>query len=170
MASSTPELGTEALVYIEKVRRATKRFAEQGADDVRSTLEAVRGTSHFNVEAPTASARREVELMKTGVKRLSAWYLRYLSAQLDAFAGDMVRVAEALSVRTERLESGTDELIVRLGAVEERLDQLEAAGRKAAAPPAAPSASKPSASKPSAPAPAAKAPHTTSRPAPPRKP
>lgn len=151
MASSTPELGTEALVYIEKVRRATKRFAEQGSDDVRSAVDAVRGTSHFNVEAPTSSPRREVELMKNGVKRMSAWYMRYLSAQLDAFAADLVRLADALVVRTERMESGTDELIVRLAAAEERLDRLEAGGAPAAR----------SATKPAEPGPETKARHTT---------
>jgi hypothetical protein len=146
MASSTPELGTEALVYIETVRRAAKRFADQGSDDVRSALEAVRGTSHFNVEAPTSSARREVELMKTGVKRMSAWYLRYLSVQVDAFAAALVGLADALAVRTERLESGTDELIVRLAAVEDRLDDLEASAQRArSAPKPAPEAPEPKA-------------------------
>jgi hypothetical protein len=159
MASSTPELGTDALVYIEQVRRATKRFADQGSDDVRTALEAVRGTSHFNVEAPTSSARREVELMKTGVKRMSAWYMRYLSAQLDAFAADLVRLADALAVRTERLESGSDELIVRLTAVEERLGRLEADAQKARAAP----------TKPAAEAPVTKARHTAPH-TPPHKP
>jgi hypothetical protein len=127
MASSTPDLGPDELVYVEKVRRAAKRFAEQAADDVQTALQAVRGTAHFDVEAPTSSARREVELMKTGVKRVSAWYMRYLSAQLDTFAANLVRLADALVAQSQSLESGNDELIVRIGAVEERLRRLEAA-------------------------------------------
>ena len=126
MTSSNPDLGAAALVYIEKVRRATKHFGEHGGEDVRGVLQAVRGRADFDVEAPPSSARRDVALVKTGVKRVIVWYMRYLSAQLDAFAGDLVRLGEALAVKTERLDDGSDEVAAHLRAIDERLSRLEA--------------------------------------------
>lgn len=124
MASSAPELDPDALVYVERVRQATKRFGERG-NEVADALQALRGLAHFDVEAPTASARREVQLVKTGVKRLSAWYMRYLSAQLDAFAANLLRLGDALVAKTDRLESGSDDLSARMSALEVRIGRLE---------------------------------------------
>jgi hypothetical protein len=75
---SRPDLGPEALVYIERVRQATRRLAVRAVEpaNIRQSLEALNDVAHFDVEVPTASARREVELLKTGGKRLSAWYMR----------------------------------------------------------------------------------------------
>jgi hypothetical protein len=115
------------LVYIEKVRQATKRLSarETNPEDVRGALDGVRAVAGFNVEVPIHSARREVALVKTGVKRLSAWYLGYLAAQLNVFAASVVRLGDALAARTDRLELASDELGARLGAVEERLGRLD---------------------------------------------
>jgi hypothetical protein len=159
MTSSPPELGPEELMYIQKARRAARRFTDAGGGDIEGALEAVKGTAHFDVEVPTASKHREWELVKTGVKRLSVWYMRYLAAQLDDFAANVVHLADALVATTERLESGADELEVRLSAVEERLRQLEAGDQphqaaKAAAPkpvPAKTAAPNPAPAKPGAP-------------------
>jgi hypothetical protein len=125
MASSPPELGPEELVYIQKARRAARRLSEAGGGDIEGALEAVKSTAHFDVEVPTASKHREWELVKTGVKRLSVWYMRFLAAQLDDFAANVVHLADVLVATTEHLELGADELDVRLSAVEERLRQLE---------------------------------------------
>lgn len=114
------------LAYIEKVRHATKRLSERGAEDVQGAIQALRGTAHFDIDAPTAVGRREVQLLKTGVKRVSSWYMRYLSVQLDAFAANMVRVGDTLAAKAERLEHTSYELSARLNAVEERLRHLEA--------------------------------------------
>lgn len=126
-ASRRPDFGAEALVYIEKVRKATKRLRayETNPEDVRGALQRVREVSGFNVEVPVLSARREVQLVKTGVKRLSGWYLGYLAAQLNAFAATVVRLGETLASRVEDLERSNDELTARVGAVEARLSRLE---------------------------------------------
>jgi hypothetical protein len=118
-----------ALAYVEKVRLATRRLsaAEPGApDEVRLAIDAVR-TTRFDAEVPTASTRRELELVKVGVKRLSGWYVRYLTAQLDLFGASLVRLGEALAARSDALQAGHDDLSVRVGALEERLRRLEAA-------------------------------------------
>lgn len=127
-----PELEQDSLepdniVYIEKVRLATRALSSWKTDpeDVRQALQDVRGVSSFDVEVPTEHARREVQYLKTGVKRLLSWYLRYLSGQLNTFGTSVVRLGETLAARTERLESGAEELAARLGIVEERLRRLE---------------------------------------------
>jgi len=126
-ASRRPDFGADALVYIEKVRKATKRLRsyETNPEDVRGALQRVREVSGFNVEVPVLSARREVQFVKTGVKRLSGWYMAYLAAQLNAFGATIVRLGETLVSRVEDLERNGDELAARVGAVEARLSRLE---------------------------------------------
>jgi len=127
--NGTP-LSPEALVYIEKVRRATRRLgaADRPAEQLRSSLGALAEVARFDVEVPTASARREVEVLKTGIKRLQGWYMRYLSEQMASFADGVMRLASDLVVRAEELGSTTDELANRLAAAEERLRRLEGMG------------------------------------------
>jgi hypothetical protein len=142
-----PDLGPEALVYIEKVRQATARLSarEVAPQDIRQALQALRDVATFDVEVPTTSPRREVQLVKTGVKRLSAWYMRYLSAQLNAFGASIVSLGDALASRTERLEANTDQMAARLGAVEERLRRLETGSSPKPGPAASSVAAHPSA-------------------------
>ena len=133
MAASTavdvPELGPDDLVYLEKIRQATRRlsYREVAAEDPRAALQALRDVTHFDLEVPTASNRREVELLKTGVKRVLAWYMRYLAVELNNFAAATTRLAEMVVERGEKLEAGAGELEARLGALEERVRRLEAA-------------------------------------------
>ncbi len=126
-APRRPDFGADALVYIEKVRKATRRLRayETNPEDVRGALQSVRTVASFNVEVPVLSARREVQLVKTGVKRLSGWYLGYLAAQLNAFAATVVRLGETMASRVEDLERNGDEMAARLGAIEARLNRLE---------------------------------------------
>lgn len=112
-------------MYLARVRRTARRFAEQGPTDLPAALQGLRGAAHFDVEVPTKSTRRDLELVKTGVKRLSSWYMRYLSAQLESFAGGVTRLAESLVQASHALESENDELDVRLRSVEQRLARLE---------------------------------------------
>jgi hypothetical protein len=133
MAASTafavPELGPDDLVYLERIRQATRRlsYREVAPEDPRAALQVLRDVTHFDVEVPTASNRREVEVLKTGVKRLLAWYMRYLGVQLNNFAAATTRLGEMVVERGEKLEAGAGELEARLGALEERVRRLEAA-------------------------------------------
>ena len=123
-----PDLSPDSLVYVEKVRQATRRLGatEVAPEDLRQAVQAVRNVSSFDVEVPTTSARREVQLVKVGVKRVALFYMRYLAGQLNAFGLAVVQMGETLASRTERLESGSDDVAARLGAVEARLRRLEA--------------------------------------------
>ena len=126
-APRVPDLGPATLVYIEKVRQATRRLKarESKPDNVREALDALRGVSTFDVEVPTASQRREWEYVKIAIKRLTSWYFRFLAAQLNLFGAHVLNVGDTLAARTDGLESASDELAVRLGAAEERLRRLE---------------------------------------------
>jgi hypothetical protein len=127
-APRVPDFGPAALVYIEKVRQATRRLRarESKPDNVREAIAALREVATFDVEVPTASQRREWEFVKTAIKRLTSWYFRFLAAQLNVFGAHVLTLGDTLAARTEGLESTSDELAVRLGAAEERLRRLEA--------------------------------------------
>ncbi len=127
-AVNAPDLSPEAFLYIEKVRQTTKRLSarERAPDDLSGAVQAVRDVATFDVEVPVASRRRELELVKTGVKRLSVWYMRYLAEQLNAFGKSVSDLGDSLAKRTDELASVSDGLAVRLGAVEERLKRLGA--------------------------------------------
>jgi hypothetical protein len=126
-AVNAPDLSPEAFLYIEKVRQTTKRLSarEPAPEDLSGAVQAVRDVATFDVEVPVASRRRELELVKTGVKRLSVWYMRYLAEQLNAFGKSVSDLGDALAKRTDSLAAVSDGLAVRLGAVEERLKRLE---------------------------------------------
>ena len=118
-------LGPQELAYVEKVRQLLRRFGDRAAEDLQAALQSLRQTSHFNVEVPTESSRREWELIKVGVKRLSEWYTRFLAAQLDAFGVSVVRVGETVLARTDRLDDRADDLEARLAVLEQGLAKLE---------------------------------------------
>jgi hypothetical protein len=123
--SRMQSLGSEELAYVEMVRRALKRFGDRAGEDIQNALHAVRDASHFNVEVPTDSTRREVALVKTGVKKLLAWYMRFLSAQLDSFGSRVVRMSETLVARTDRLESRADDMEAHVAVLDKRVRELE---------------------------------------------
>lgn len=127
-ALTPPDVGPDDLVYLEKVRLAARRLAYKAPapDDMADALGSLRDVAQFDVEPPTSANRREVELLKTGVKRLLSWYMRYLAVQLNNFSAATARVAEVLVGRTEKLERGAGELEARVGALEERVRRLEA--------------------------------------------
>ena len=126
---SPSRVGPGELVYIEKVRQAMRRLTslDPEPEDVAQAVQAVRDRSNFDVEVPTASRRREFEMVKTGIKRLSVWYMRYLAGQLNAFANSVTQLGEALAARTRQLEAVSDDIQARLSAAEERLARLEQA-------------------------------------------
>jgi hypothetical protein len=132
-AAKTPDLSPAALVYIEKVRQATRRLRAReisrdnsARENVQESLDALRDVAAFDVEVPTASTRREWEYLKVTVKKLTSWYLRYLAGQLNAFGGQVQRLGETLAARTDGLEAAADELAARMELAEERLGRLEA--------------------------------------------
>lgn len=132
---AVPELSPDDLVYLERVRQAANRLAYRAPapDDLEDALQVLQDVSHLDIEVPTASNRREVEMLKSGVKRLLAWYMRYLAVEFNNFSAATTRLGEVLAGRSEKLEKGSEELAVRLGALEERVRRLENGTRRSPA-------------------------------------
>ena len=122
-----PGVGTEADAYVERVRRLTERLAARdvGPDDASGALDAVRGVVVVDVDAPTASTRPEARLLKTGVKRLTAWYLAYLAEQVNDLGFALLRLGETLAARADRAEAASGDLGARLDQLEDRVHRLE---------------------------------------------
>jgi hypothetical protein len=120
-------LDPDTQAYLERVRRATRRLAARdvASDDGRAALEALADVVVIDVEVPTASARREVRLLKTVIKRLTAWYLRYVGQQITVFGRAVERLGGALMERVEGLEARADQLGSRVEDLAVRVERLE---------------------------------------------
>lgn len=113
-------------LYVARVRRSLSRLGVPGPD-LEGAMGSLRASARFDVDVPTASPRREVTLVKTGVKRLSGWYMSYLAEQLSSFGAALVNWADAMAAKAQGAQSDLDDVAVRVGALEERLARLEAA-------------------------------------------
>jgi hypothetical protein len=85
------------------------RFAPAAAsgDDLDALLAAADRASFIDVDVPTASDKPGVAPIKKGLRRLQAWYLRYLAQQVSAFATSTVSSLRVLAERVEALEAAT---------------------------------------------------------------
>ena len=121
----------ETLAYLERVRQLTERLSarEVGPDDARAALEAVRDVGPVDADAPTRSARLEARLLKTGVKRLVAWYMTYLAEQVNDLGFALLRLGETLTARAERSDVNSMEMAARLSRLEEKVRRLESTER-----------------------------------------
>jgi hypothetical protein len=130
----TPEaadLTPETLAYLERVLQLTERLSvrEVGPDDVEAALEAVRDVAPVDADAPTGSARPEARLLKTGIKRLVAWYMTYLAEQVNDLGFALLRLGETLTARVERSDVRCKEMAARLSQLEEKVRRLEGTER-----------------------------------------
>lgn len=74
----------------------------------RETAEALRhleSLSHLDIEVPTASNIPGGRPVKQVLRRLMAWYLEYLAAQLNRFMASTVRVLRLMEERVAALEA-----------------------------------------------------------------
>ena len=121
-----PDYSSEALVYVSRVRSATRQVTEPGPEyDVEATLRNMREAAIFDADAPVHSARPELQAVKSGVKKLSSWYMRYLATQLNSFAAALLDWADLMARRAQDVEGDVDGLSARVEALEERVDRLE---------------------------------------------
>jgi hypothetical protein len=128
-----PDYSSEALVYVSRVRNATRQVTEPGPEhDMEATLRNVREAAIFDADVPVHSSRPELQAVKSGVKKLSSWYMRYLATQLNSFAAALLDWADLMARRAQDVEADVDGLSARVEALEERLDHLE--GRHLPAP------------------------------------
>lgn len=120
-----PEPGRDA--YLERVHRLTERLSARdvGPDDLGAALDAVRDVATVDVDAPTSSARPGARLLKTGVKKLVAWYMTYLAEEVNDLGFAVLRLGEALAARAARADTASAELGARLDRLETRLAELD---------------------------------------------
>jgi hypothetical protein len=96
--------------YVEHIRRAAGRLAARDGDpgDAPGALLVLEDSATIDVEVPVASTTRAGTLLKTGVRRLSAWYLRYVAEQVTLFGQATVRLGTALVDRTDQLTTAAE--------------------------------------------------------------
>lgn len=127
------ELQTAAIVlartdpsYVDRVRQAVGRLAARDDDpgDAPGALLVLEDSAVIDVEVPVASTTRAGTLLKTGVRRLSGWYLRYVAEQVTLFGQATVRLGTALVDRTDQLRTAAERLEQTSGVLRHDLDGL----------------------------------------------
>ncbi|MGE0879764.1 MAG: hypothetical protein AB7L13_18230 [Acidimicrobiia bacterium] len=73
-------------------------------DDMAVVLDRAERASFIDVDVPTASNLPGVPFVKGVLRKLMAWYLRYVTQQVSALGGMLVRAMKALNGRVARLE------------------------------------------------------------------
>lgn len=74
-------------------------------EDFGALLEHAERSAFVNVDVPTASRVPGVAHVKRVLRKLMAWYLRYLAQQVSALGGALVRAVAVLGKRVDRLEA-----------------------------------------------------------------
>lgn len=118
--------------YLDQVRRAAARLGVRAgaASDARLALADLEDAASIDIDVPTASPRREAAALKSAVKRLTAWYLRYLGQQVTVLGQATARLGGVLVARTESLEASIGRLDGEVQDLDSRLKRLEAAPHK----------------------------------------
>ncbi|HLI57444.1 MAG TPA: hypothetical protein VKY26_10500 [Actinomycetota bacterium] len=125
--------------YVGRVRTAVKRLEPfpPFPMDVPQALALVTQQSRIDVDVPFRSRRRSAKVAKVAVKRITAFYLRYLADQVGDLGQALVHMGTALAVKVEGVEAdlvearaSTDAELARLA---DRVAALEQAQK--AAPP-----------------------------------
>jgi hypothetical protein len=84
------------------------RYAPAGSgDNFEEVLVQAETQSFVHVDVPTTSNMPGVDYLKRGLRRLMAWYLRFIASQITAFAGAITRAVRLLGVRVDALERVT---------------------------------------------------------------
>ncbi|GAC1318963.1 MAG: hypothetical protein NVSMB12_18080 [Acidimicrobiales bacterium] len=84
------------------------RYAPAGAgDDFDEVMVQAETQSFIHVDVVTASAKPGVAYVKRALRKVMAWYLRFLAQQVTAFAGAITRAVRLLGERVDALETVT---------------------------------------------------------------
>ena len=118
--------------YVERIHHAAARLAPREASpgDAPGALLVLEDSATIDVEVPVASTTRAGTLVKTGVRRVIRWYLRYVAEQVTLLGQATVRLGTALMERTDELTVATDRLDQASTTLRHDLDRLlERVGR-----------------------------------------
>src|SRR5665213_498456 len=84
------------------------RYAPAGAgDDFDEVTGQAEAQSFIHADVPTLSNVPGVAQVKRVLRKLMAWYLRFVAAEVTAFAGAITRAVKLLGARVENLETVT---------------------------------------------------------------
>lgn len=84
------------------------RYAPAGAgDDFDEVIVEAETQSFIHVDIVTASNKPGVAYVKRALRKVMAWYLRFLAQQVTAFAGAITRAVRLLGERVDALETVT---------------------------------------------------------------
>src|SRR5690606_19622705 len=104
--------------------RVFVELAPAGAagDDDALLVERVEQAAFIDIHVPLESQRAPIVKVKTGLRKLMAWYMHLITQQINGFTSSAAGLAKSLHLRVRALEEGTVELprIVR--------DELDALG------------------------------------------
>lgn len=92
--------------------QAFLEIAPPGAagDDSALLVERVERAAFIDVQMPLDEVRPPVRQVKTGLRKLMAWYLHYVTQQVNAFASAAAGLGRSLDERVRALEEGTSTL------------------------------------------------------------
>ncbi|MBV9660404.1 MAG: hypothetical protein JO337_04540 [Acidimicrobiales bacterium] len=134
LGAEEARLEREAPGYLTRVRHATARLGQRaaGPTDTQAALVAVEELAQIDVDVPTGSRYTGARRLKTAVKQLVGWYLRYVGDQISSFGqavahlGELlVQRTEQIEIRTTRLEDRSTRLETGLADLADRLQALE---------------------------------------------
>lgn len=117
--------------YIARVRAAAARLSavEVRPDDMRAVLLLLEQHVNVDVDVPVGSSKRAMVFVKKVVRKLTAFYLRYVGHQVTLLGQAMVRFGSAATDRVETVERRVDDERARteaeLAEIRERLARLE---------------------------------------------
>ena len=111
---------------VDRIRWATHRLAPiDTGGDLRAALALLDAQATIDVDVPTGSRLRAGAPVKQAVKRVTAWYLRYLGNQVTLLGRATVQLGTALVERTEALEEASSRLRRDVDGLAARLAELE---------------------------------------------
>jgi hypothetical protein len=93
--------------YVRSVRSAAGALGVSGAGDdpVRQAALLLEYQAVVDVEAPVRAGPRSRRLVKTVVKKLVGWYVRFLADQVGVLGRTAARLGMAVAERLERLDA-----------------------------------------------------------------
>jgi hypothetical protein len=84
------------------------RYVPAGAgDNFDEVMVQAEAQSFVHADVPTGSSVPGVAYVKRALRKLMAWYVRFLAAQVTAFAGAITRAVRLLSERVDTIETVT---------------------------------------------------------------
>jgi hypothetical protein len=113
--------------YLARVRRASSRLARRDGSivDLVTALADVQDAAAFDIDVPTLSRRRVGRLVKVAVRKLTGWYMRYLTQQVAAFAAAVAHLGAMLIDRADRIEEANTAVAADLERLRQRVQRLE---------------------------------------------